>query len=244
MIADVNGDGVPELIVVSNVYDCNSGTDLYHIPFILNADRTRWSGSGFDWTVLPTPSAGSAPLAEDSSLIEDVVPSPAVADLDGDGFKEIIYPSYDGRVHAFWLDKTEHGSWPYKIPTSGVPGDDFRFASEPVVADLDNDGHAEVIFTSWPKKGTGGVGQLHILNYLGVELYRVNLPGPDLNGGENGGLGAPTLANIDADPDLEVVVGTIASGVAAYDLPNTANARILWGTGRGSYRRAGTAGPP
>src|SRR5205814_4170345 len=87
-------------------------------------------------------------------------------------------------------------------------------------------------------------GQLHILDYLGVELYRVNLPGPDLNGGENGGLGAPTLANIDADPDLEVVVGTIGSGVVAYDLPNTANARILWGTGRGSYRRTGTSPAP
>ncbi|HEY2945161.1 MAG TPA: FG-GAP-like repeat-containing protein, partial [Vicinamibacteria bacterium] len=244
VIADVDGDGVPELIVVGNVYDCNSGTELYHIPFILKLDRTRWSGSGFDWTVIPTPSPGSAPLAEDYSVIEDVVPSPAVADLDGDGRKEIIYPSYDGRVHAFWLDKTEHGSWPYTIPTRGAPGDDFRFASEPVVADLDNDGHAEVIFTSWPKKGTGGVGQLHVLDYLGVELYRVDLPDADLNGGENGGLGAPTLANIDSDPDLEVVVGTIAGGVAAYDLPNTANARILWGTGRGSYRRTGTAGPP
>jgi uncharacterized repeat protein (TIGR01451 family) len=36
------------------------------------------------------------------------------------------------------------------------------------------------------------------------------------------------------------VVGTIASGVVAYDLPNTANARVLWGTGRGSYRRTGS----
>ncbi|PYQ07253.1 MAG: hypothetical protein DMF82_04305 [Acidobacteria bacterium] len=72
----------------------------------------------------------------------------------------------------------------------------------------------------------------------------MNLPGPDLSGGENGGLGAPTLANIDADPDLEVVVGTIASGVVAYDLPNTANARVLWGTGRGSYRRTGALVQP
>jgi len=40
-----------------------------------------------------------------------------------------------------------------------------------------------------------------------------------------------------------VVVGTVASGVVAYKLPNTANARILWGTGRGSYQRAGTAPP-
>src|SRR3989442_3136092 len=156
-----------------------------------------------------------------------VFPSPAVADLDGDGFKEIIYPSYDGKVHAYWLDKTEHGSWPYTVPTTGAPGDDFRFASEPVVVDLDNDGHAEVIFTSWPKKASGGVGQLHILDYLGRELSRVDLPAPGLGSSWNGGLGAPTIAHIDGRPDLAVGVGTVASGVVAYKLLHTANGRIL-----------------
>ena len=243
VVADVDGDGVPELIVVGNIYDCGTGTSLYHMPFILKLDRTRWSGSGFDWTVIPTPEPGSAPRSEDYTVIEQALPNAVVADLDGDGFQEILFPSYDGKVHAYWLDKTEHGSWPYTIPTSGASGDDFRFASEPVVADLDNDGHAEVIFTSWPKKATGGVGQLHILDYLGRELSRVDLPAPGLGSSWNGGLGAPTLAHIDGSPDLAVVVGTVASGVVAYKLPNTANARILWGTGRGSYQRAGTAPP-
>jgi hypothetical protein len=108
-----------------------------------------------------------------------------------------------------------------------------------VVADLDNDGQAEVIFTSWPKKGLGLVGHLHVLNSMGVELHRVPLPAPAIGGNGNGGLGAPTVANIDADADLEVVVGTVASGVVAYDLPGTASARVLWGTGRGGYRRTG-----
>ena len=48
--------------------------------------------------------------------------------------KEILFPSYDGRLHAFWLDKTEHGSWPYSVYDSGEGL--YRFASEPVVADL------------------------------------------------------------------------------------------------------------
>src|SRR5256885_11249909 len=244
VVADVNGDGVPELIAVGNVYNCGTSpyTYLYYMPFIFNLDHTRWSGSGFDWTVIPTPGPGSAPRSLDYNVIEAAVPNPAVVDLDGDGLKEILFPSYDGKVHAFWLDKTEHGNWPYTVPTSGAPGDDFRFASEPVVVDLDNDGHAEVIFTSWPKKATGGVGQLHVLDYLGRELYRVDLPRPAIGAGWNGGLGAPTIANIDSDPDLEVVVGTSSSGVVAYKLPNTANARVLWGTGRGNYGRTGGPG--
>ncbi len=243
VIADVDGDGVPEMIVVGDVNNCATNTSLYQMPFIFKLDRTRWSGSGFDWTVIPTPGPGSAPRSVDWSVIETAVPNPVVVDLDGDGFKEILYPSYDGKLHAYWLDKTEHGSWPYTVPTTGAPGDDFRFASEPVVVDLNNDGHPEVIFTSWPKKATGGVGQLHILNYLGQELYRVDLPAPAIGDTWNGGLAAPTVANIDSDPDLEVVVGTVSSGVVAYELPNSANARVLWGTGRGNYRRTGTPPP-
>ena len=242
-VADVNADGTPELVVIGNVYNCGTSpyTDLYYMPFILKLDRTRWSGSGYDWTVIPTPGPGSAPLSEDYNVIQNVAPNPVVADLDGDGEKEILYSSYDGRVHAYWLDKTEHGNWPYRVPSTGVGGDTFRFAGEPVVADLDNDGHAEVIFTSWPKNGGNRVGHLHILDYLGNELYRVALPAP-FGSDWNGGLGAPTLANIDADADLEVVVGTTASGVVAYDLPNTANAKVQWGTGRGNFERTGV--PP
>jgi hypothetical protein len=70
------------------------------------------------------------------------------------------------------------------------------------------------------------------------------VPLPAVGAGEwNGSLAAPTLADIDGDPDLEAVLGTAASGVVAYDLPGTAGARILWGTGRGSPHRRGVAVP-
>jgi Calx-beta domain/FG-GAP-like repeat len=246
IVADVNADGVSELIVVGNVYNCGTDpyTSLYQMPFILKLDRTRWSGSGFDWTAIPVPGPGRGPRSEDYNVIETAVPNPAAADLDGDGRLEILFPSYDGKLHAYWLDKTEHGSWPYTVPATGSGGDTFRFASEPVVADLDGDGQAEVIFASWPKKGTGRSGHLHVLSSLGVELFGVSLPAPAIGATWNGGLGAPTLANIDADPDLEVVLGTSASGVVAFDLPGSAGARVLWGTGRGGYRRTGTTELP
>ena len=207
------------------------------MPFIFNADRSRWKASGFDWTAIPLPDPADAPLSENYNLIETAEPNPALADLDGDGFQEILYASYDGRVHAYWLDKTEHGSWPYSIykSTEGF----LRFASEPVVVDLNNDGKAEVIFTSWVQKGTYRTGKIHILNYLGAPLYELELPaavGEDWNGA----LAAPTLANIDTDPDLELVVLTANAGIAAYDLPGTANARVIWGTGRGGYARSGS----
>lgn len=237
-IADLDGDGVPEIVAPGNTYDCDAGNDadgdLYVMPWILKRDRTRWSAGSFDWTILPSPEAGSAPLSEDYNIIENNVTNPAIADLDGDGQPEILYPAYDGKLHAYWLDKTEHGNWPFVVPGTGI-----RFAGEPVVADLNNDGQAEVIFTSWGEKGSATRGQVHVLDSMGNQLYAVDLPASFPAGGWNGGLAAPTIANIDGDPDYELVVGTSASGVVAYDLPGSANARILWGTGRGGYHRTG-----
>jgi uncharacterized repeat protein (TIGR01451 family) len=234
-IVDVNGDGSVEVVAVGNVYDCISGyPSKYTGVYVFNADRSRFQASGYDWQSAPVDTG--PPLSEDYNVIENAQPNPVLADLDGDGKQEIIYSSYDGRVHAFWLDKTEHGIWPFSVYTGGS----YRFASEPVVADLDDNGYAEVIFASWVQKGSHQTGKLHILDYLGNPQQEVALPPAFGSPDWNGALAAPTLANIDADADLEVVLNTAHSGLVAYDLPGTANARILWGTGRGNYQRTGS----
>lgn len=240
-IADMDGDGSLELIVPGDVYDCAIGDpdgDLHYLPWILKRDRTRWSGLGFDWTAIPPAGASSGPTIQGQfATIEDAVVNAVPADLDGDGQREILFASYDGKVHAWWLDKTEKHSWPFVVPGTGL-----RFAAEPAIADLDGDGRSEVLLTTWPQKGGNAVGRLLILSWQGQPLHSVNLPAPR-GDNWNGGLAAPTLAQLDADADLELVIGTSASGVVAYDLPGTANARILWGTARGSYLRNGRAPP-
>jgi uncharacterized repeat protein (TIGR01451 family) len=236
-IADLNGDAVPEIVVVGNNHDCRTRpyTDLYEMAYVFNADRSRWSGSGYDWTAIPVPDGSAAPLSEDYNVIENNQPNPVIADLDGDGEQEILYSSYDGRVHAFWLDKT---GWSYSVYNAGEGF--YRFASEPVVADLNSDGFAEVIFGSWVQKGTYQTGKLHVVDYQGDVVYEVDLPLPHGSPSWNGALAAPTLANIDADPNLEVVLNTAHSGVVVYELPGSEDARILWGTGRGNYGRTGS----
>lgn len=237
--ADVNGDGSPEIIFIGNQYDCRTSpyTSLFHSPYILNVDRTRWAGSGYDWTNLPVPEPNAAPLSEDYNTIETVMPNPVVVDLDNDGFREILYSSYDGRLHAYRLDKTEHGSFPYAIKKNAESF--IRFSSEPAVADLDNDGQAEILVTTWTQKGSNAGGQLLILSSSGTLLHAVDLPRSSSDW--DGAMAAPTIANIDADAEYEVVIGTAHTGLVAYDLPGTSNARILWGTGRGGYLRNGQA---
>jgi hypothetical protein len=238
VIADVNNDGAPEVVVTGNVYDCSTTypPSKYTGVFVFNADRTRFKKGPYDWTVPP---AFGAPLSEDYNVIESCMPDPVVADIDGDGLQEILFSSYDGKVHAMHLDKTEHGNWPFSVYHAGDPF--FRFASPPVVADLDNDGKAEVLFTSWTQKGSNATGDLFVLDYLGNQLFKVALPAAFGGATWNGGLASPTIDRIDASGDLCIVINTAASGIVAYTLPGTSSARVLWGTGRGNYRRDGNA---
>ncbi len=238
-IGDMDGNGSLELVLPGDVYDCAIGDpagDLYYLPWILRRDRTRWVAGPYDWTVIPAPGASGGPLIQGQfGTIEDAVMNAVLADLDGDGKREILLSSYDGKVHAWWLDKTEHYNWPHVVPGTG-----FRFAGEPAVVDLDDDGTAEVIFTTWPQKGGNAVGKLVILDYRGTPLSSVDLPAPR-GANWNGGLAAPTVANIDGDPEMEVVVGTSSSGVVAYQAPGSSRARPLWATARGNLLRNGLA---
>ena len=238
VMADVNHDGANEVVATGNVYDCYTGypPSRYVGVYIFNADRSRFNTGGYDWRTTPVDTG--APISEDYSVIESATYNPVTADLDGDGNLEILFSSYDGGVHAYWLNQTT--TWTYKVyPGSGY----LSFATEPVVADLDNDGHAEVIFASWMQKGSNQTGKLYILDYQGHLVQQADLPaafGLPTPPNWNGALAAPTLANIDGDADLEVVLNTAHSGLVVYDLPGTANARILWGTGRWNYQRTGS----
>jgi uncharacterized repeat protein (TIGR01451 family) len=235
LIADVNTDGNHEAVIIGNVYDCINGyPSRYNGVFIFNADRSRFNASGYDWRSLPVDTG--APLSEDYDQIENNQPNPAAADLDGDGNLEILFSSYDGRMHAFWLDKSEHHSWPFTVTDQ----DHLYFASEPVIADLDNNGTAEVIFTSWAEKGSYKTGSLYIVDHMGNSLHTLPLPTAYGSANWNGALPAPTLADIDGDPDLELVINTAHSGLVAYDLPGTSTAIVLWGTGRGNFQRSGS----
>ena len=144
------------------------------------------------------PDGQAAPLSEDYNRIETVMPNPVVADLDGDGRPEILYSSYDGRLHAYWLDRTEHGQWPYRVKKTSESY--IRFSSEPAVADLDNDGQAEVIVATWTQKGSNAGGQLMILSWDGALLHAVDLPRSSQDW--DGAMAAPTIDNIDADREL------------------------------------------
>ena len=245
-IADVNADGAYEIIIVGGVY--LPGEDvwndeyypLYNTPFIYNQDRTRFNYGVYNWES-DLPKSGS-PLTNSWTVAALKRANPVVVDIDGDGKKEILTSSFDGKLHCYWLDKSEHGHWPFSIydPNEGI----IRFSSEPAVADLDNDGNLEVVFASWPQFYSNTGGHLFILDRQGNQLHKVALPyGSDEHDvGEllyDGCLATPTIGDVDGDGQPEIVLGTVYAGLLVYDLPGTVMGSAPWPTGRHDYSRTG-----
>jgi len=247
-IADVNNDGVFEMVVVPSLFTKTPPDyqELYSRPFIYNIDRTRFNDDGFNWTTNNVPVTGPPlyPLEDDWSTIARKTQNPVVVDIDGDGNKEILSSTYDGKVHCWWLDKTEKHNWPFSVYTPGA--NPQTFASEPTVADLDNDGQFEVIFTTWPKYHTFQTGHLYILNHEAEILQKKQLPyGYNGEVGDlefDGGLAAPTVDDLDGDGDPEILVGMVYGGMVVYTLPGIQMGSAPWPTGRHDFSRTGWDG--
>jgi len=254
VIGDVDKNGINEYIVIGNTYYCDYNEDpAFNGVHIVNADRTRWKNTtlGFDWDAIPNPATGPpVALGEYYTVIQDNQNNAALGDIDGDGYLEIVYPSYDGKMHAYWLDKTEHFSWPFNLATLSTKSA-IVFASEPILVDIDNDGKVEVIFGTWTELTSLDWGYIVILNYDGTINISVQLPIPQSCVTHptscdkwNGVMAAPTIFNIDTDPNYEVIMLSVFSGTLAYRLPNSASARIVWGTGRGNFQRTASVTLP
>lgn len=224
VVADLDGDGRRELILVGDHELAGNTINRGNALFVFHSDATRQAG--FEWPFL---TAGPLVYDDPGGNILDVTPSPAVVDLDGDGKKEILFPSYDGNMYAVRSDGKL--LWKFSFAATGA-----RFASEPVVADFNRDGRPEVLFTTY--ETTAGKGAIVILNNQGQKVAQTPLPG-------RGAMAAPTLADIYRNGELEVVVNlkdsTAAGGIQIYNLPGAKTNQVLWPTGRGNYLRNGDA---
>lgn len=162
----------------------------------------------------------------------DGIPAPTTVNLLGDARTEIVAPINDGYVYAFDADGKRLWRFDYRKSVAKT------FASEVVVADLNRDGQPELVFGTYALGANSG--RLVVLSNTGELLFDTPLPGQGSNGNGIGVPAAPTIADLDGDGTLEIVVVTFDHGMDVFNVPGSADNCLLWPTGRGGYLRAGT----
>jgi hypothetical protein len=115
----------------------------------------------------------------------------------------------------------------------------IMYASEPTVADLNQDGTPEIIFTTYGAPDTSDSGHLMILDPAGALLHDIPLPGPGHNGNGNGAPAAPTVADLTGDGQLEIFAQTFDHAMDVFTVPGSAENCLLWATARGGPLRTG-----
>jgi len=248
VVADIDGDGVPEIL-----YNRTDWFSFFGARGTLVAERG--DGSGVLWEAAVDMGYGS---------------SPAVADIDADGSPEIfVVREYenpiditsgsfggDGDYTVVMLDASGSVQWESEHFIAG----DFDYATAVAVSDMDGDGSAEVIAgrvilnaADGTTRGVGALGRgswgydpFQILSEFGLEASVSAVVDIDLDGteevivgdalyGPDGTLlwqdtrfdaddGMIAVANLDDDPEGEWIAST-NNTVRAHDTDGT----LLWG---------------
>jgi hypothetical protein len=127
--------------------------------------------------------------------------SPAVADIDGDGKREVAVASWDDHLYLLTSDGRVSGGFPVNTPETAGEGEE----SSPVLADIDDDGVLDVVFLS-------NEGKLIALSADGNPL-----PGWPKTLGGTPDKASPVVQNLTNYGGLEVVAAVeTTSGVTVY----------------------------
>src|SRR5215207_2152666 len=159
------------------------------------------------------------------------IPAPTVVDIRGDRRPEIVAATPDGAVYA--VGPTGRRLWRYDYARGAAK----TFASEVVAADLDRADVPELVF------GTYGAarrsGRLVVLSASGRRLHDIRLRHQGTDGNGIGVPAAPSIADLDGDGRLEIVVSTFDHGLDVFRVPRSRANRLPWPTGRGNLLRDG-----
>lgn len=232
-VVDLDGDGRAEVLGVPNVelhepYE----TQAYAVMVLegSHGDGGRSAMRKAGWEVLPR---GDWPVQVDGWYPPGGVPAAVTVDLLGDGRPEVIVSLNDRHLYAFDADAALLWRYDYSH------GKDIIYSSEAIVADLNQDGAPEVLFTTYGDPDTDDSGNLVILDAAGGLLWDVPLPAAGHNGNGNGAPAAPTVGDLDGDGELEVFVQTFDHSMDVFKIPGSAENCLLWPTARGGPLRMG-----
>ncbi|MFZ8826333.1 MAG: FG-GAP-like repeat-containing protein [Candidatus Caldipriscus sp.] len=176
-IADINNNGQYEVITT---YD-NSGT-CYVVAL-------RATDGAFLW---------SYPVGYQGN--------PAIADLDNDGYKEIVVATADNMLYAL----RHNGTLYWSRNMGGV----MIFMNSPTIADLDGDGWKEIVYGNYLVHALRGTDGSTIWSYSSrYAAYQVQ---------------SRKIADIDNDGQLEVIITAAYGTSPSLEVLNGATGTVKW----------------
>lgn len=232
-VVDMDGDGRNEVVGIPNIeFEVPYVTQAYGVMVLEgahgNGERSAMRLPG--WEILPR---GGWPIQVDGWYPPRGIPAPVTINIQGDDLPEVVVSLNDGCMYAF--DAFGLMLWRYNY----THGKTILFASEPSAADLNQDGSPEIVFTTYGDPDIHDSGRLIILSADGALLHDMALPDSGHNGNGNGAPAAPTIADLDGDGELEILVQTFDHGMDIFTVPGSGDNCMLWNTARGGPLRNG-----
>lgn len=234
-VVDIDGDGKNEVVGVPNT-EMHEPYETQSFAFMVlegaHGDGSRSARRKAGFEALPTSDKPAVRQGGDY-YPPSGIPAPTTVNIVGDAKPEILAPINDGFIYAIGPDGAR--LWRYDY----AKGKPKTFASEVVVADLNKDGVPEIVFNTYSLEANGG--HLVVLANTGALLHDVELPNQGKNGNGIGAASAPTIADLDGDGQVEILVQTFDHGIDIFTVPGSGEACLLWPTARGNLLRDGTS---
>ncbi len=226
-IADVDGDGQSDLIVLGSVQNAAQTDRLRGVGlWVLHNDGSRLES----WTEPFHSASYLAGLRDyDGTNVVGATNQVSVADIyESLPGLEFVFAGFDGVIHC--VDASRNEVWSHTYTS-----DDRVLTGGVLVADLSSDGIAEIIFNTYSPDENKSA--LIILSQAGDELYSIPLPG-------RGAMPVPTVADANGNGTMEVIVSlkdgeTNVRQVLVYEIPGSDDGYLPWPTGRANYLRNG-----
>jgi hypothetical protein len=224
-IADLDGDGANEIVLLGSVQNAaQDDRERGVVVFVVNRDGTRP-----DAWVTPFHAPGFIDgLWDPGDNLVATTNQVTIADVDPESPNvELVFAGFDGQIHAVSSDNRELWARPF-TKRAGV------FTGGVLAADLSGDGRPELVFNTY---SVDSGGELVVLAANGAVLHQLALP-------DRGAMPVPTIADIDGDGELEIIV-SLKDGidrerqVLVYTVSGSSTNCLPWPTGRRNLQRTG-----